>query len=268
MTKRLDDSGISSNRAGLFKERSHCFEDAIHDANLFVERCKDISSIDTKPLSENYAHGKAVLYVRLRCGLPHGGQNHFAFLVAKDILKLGWPGHECVDESVAQREAVIQKRLNFDKAFPMLVGVSDLVNGPEGGISSRVWSLGTEEIPLLRSEFLFQSILPGHPRTWEFIGLPGIAIDTAEWEPYARHATIVVGDEGNGSFVQCGAKTKHEVNDIESYIDVDLFLAACDYMRKTRFSLSSEGVGIRFEEPIDVRFKLTKLALSTGDIFL
>lgn len=258
----------SRERPVLAEERAHPFEDVVNDAYLFVERCEDIAAIDTKSVAENYVDGKAVLHVGLTYGGSHGKQHCLAFLIAKDVLELGWPRVESIDVGAVEYEAVVDVGFDINETFPMLVGVSNLVNGPEGPVSSRVWALGAEKLPLRRTEFLFQSVLPGHPFVWEFIGLPGVAVDSAEGEPYARRSALIFDNECDSGFIQRRSKAQDEVNDIKRNIDIDLLLAASDYVSKVRFSLSSNGVGVRFQEPVDGRFKLTKLALSTGDIFL
>jgi len=240
----------------------------VDDANLFVERCKDIAAICTKSVSENYAGGKAVLYIGLRHYGPHGHEDHFSFLIAKEVLEFGWSDGQPVDVASIECESMVQVGANLDQTFPMLVGVSNLVDGPKGIIPSRVWAVGANEVPLLRTEFLFQSVLPDHPFTWEFIGLPGVAVDAAEWEPYARSAPAIAGDERDGGLIQRGSKAQNEIHNIEGDIDVEIFLAACNYVAETRFSLSAEGVGVRLQEPVNRRFELTELALSSGDIFL
>lgn len=269
MTKqRIHDKKAGRDRLALGEQNSHPFEDVLNDTYLFVERCKDIAAIGTKSVAENYSCGKVVLYVGLRNRCPHRKEYGFSFLIAKDVLELGGVNKQSVDITAVESEAVIQSGLDGHQSFPMFIGVGDLVDGPEGCIPSRVWALGANEVPLLRSEFLFQSVLPGQPFTWKFIGLPGVAVDAAEGEPYARRSSSVIGDNCYRRLVQRGAQSQNKVDDIERDIDVNVFIAACDYVRKIQFSLSAKGIGVCFQEPIYGRFEINKLALSTGDIFL
>lgn len=268
MTKRAAIRDTFRDGVPLSKKGTHTFQDVLDDTRLFVECCKNVAAIDAKSLAENYADGKAVLYVRLRNRVPHRCEHNFSFLIAKDTLEFGWPKKEFVDVSAVNGEAVAKGWIYSDEVFPVLVDVGHLVDGPEGVISSGVWALGTNEHPLFGSEFLFQSVLPGHPRVWEFVRLPSVPVDASKWEPYARRATLDASDQCNRRLVERGPKPEDDIDNIEGNVDVEVFLAACDYVRQTRFLLDPQGVGVGLQEPVDGRFEVYKLSLSTGDIFL
>lgn len=237
-------------------------------ANLFVERAQDISTIDTKTVAENYADGKQVFYVCLACHSPHGNKHRFAFLIGQEMLEFGWPDSQAVNHSVPHGEAVGEIGRNGHQVFPVLIFVGDLVDGPEGVIPSGVWALGADEFPLACSEFLFQSVLPGHPFIWEWIGLPGIPVYAPEGKPYARRAAPIEINKRGGRFVEGDPQSLDDFNGIEGYIDIDVFLAACDYMRKIRITVDSDRVGAGLKVPVDGRFEIVKFSASTGDIFL
>lgn len=252
----------------LGEKNGHAFDDAVRLTDLFVERAQNISLIDSKSRAENYTNGELLFYVLLACHLPNGQKHLFPFLIGQEMLKLGWPKQNPVDVSVYQANTVTQIRGNGDQIFPMLVFVSDLVNCPEGVISSGVWSLGTQENPLGGSEFLFQSVLPGHPFTWKFFRLPGLPVDATEWEPYARCSTLVVFNKCDHRLVQRSPKALDYFDAVKCDIDTDVFLAACNYMKEVRITVNSDRVWVGLDIPIDDRYQILEFAASTGDIFL
>lgn len=258
---------ISGKRATL-KKGAHPLQGVLDDTYLFVERCKDVASIDANALAENYADGKVVLYVRLRDRAPHRRDYNFSFLITKDVLELGWTQKQLVEVATAKGKAVAKEGIDCDEAFPVLVGIGDFVDCPKGVISSGVWALVTDEFPLLGSELLFQSVLTGHPRVWEFVWLPGVAIDATKWKPYARRALAVSLDQRHGCLIKRGSQAKDKINHVEGDVDVEVFLSACDYVREVRFLVEAERVGIGLQEPIDGQLEVSKLAHSTGNIFL
>jgi hypothetical protein len=264
-------AGANQGGYGSSKEVSKALQDFLYHTDLLVKRSQDVLSRNWERASENYADGKLMIYLVLTYLGTKGEQHDFPFLIGKDVLELGWPnGHEVEEDRATpprHRKAMPKMRLDPHQVFPMLIFVGDLVHRPEDVISSGVWSLGFDEGPLIGSEFLFQSVLPGHPRIWEWIRLPSVAVDAPEWVPYARRATAIKLDEGDSGFVERNAKTLDDFDNIESDVPWDAFVAACNYMRDIRFSMDSYRVGVGLKEPVNRRLKVTKLALSSFDIF-
>lgn len=267
-TARLDDKETGRDRPVInsFHEGACGFDDVIYLTNLFVECAQDISLIDTKSLAEIYRDGEAVFYVLLVHCLPHGREYKFPFLIGQNMLELGWPHNQFIDEAPAEGKSMVEMRLDCDQINPVLIGVGDFVNGPENLIPSGIWSLGAKEVPLYGCEFLFQ--LLDSSGVWEFIRLPGIPIYSPEGKPYARCANAVSVNHSHDKLVQSRSDALNDLDAIERDVDIEIFFAACDYVKQISISFDADGVGVRLHMPIDSRYKLLKFARSTSDIFL
>jgi len=246
------------------------FDDIINLIDLFVQRSQDVTSIDTKTVAENHADGKLMLYLKLAYRPSNGDEYFFSPLISKKMLKLGWPVVQCVDVRHATRvapdaEAVAQIGFDGNQVSPVLILVSDLVNGPESVIPSRVWLFGTDEFPLVGSELLFQSVL--HPFTWKFIRLPGVVVDASEREPYARRPSSILGNQGDRSFVQRRPDPLDNLNAVKGKVDIEIHLSACNYVRETILTLHPDRVRAGLQVPVNEKYQVCELALSTGNIF-
>jgi hypothetical protein len=58
------------------------------------------------------------------------------------------------------------------------------------------------------------------------------------------------------------------LNDLPSEVAREVFVAACNYIGMVRMVFDANGVGLRFNELVDPRFKVVKLALGSFDLFL
>lgn len=254
----------------LSQKGNETFDNVVSQADLLVELHQDVFSRDWEQTAKNYADAKLMIYLLLRNLGPHGHEHRFPFLIGKEVLNVGWLNRKVVDVGHPgwvrpHRKAVIEIGADADQIFPMLVLISDLVDGPKGIIPSGVWSLGFDEVPLIGSQFLFN--IAGHPRTWERLWLPGVPVDASEGKPYARGATPVGFNQSNDGLIQRRAQAKHDINNIEREVVGDIFFAACDYMGKLAITMDAERIGVCLNEPVDSRFKVIKLSLSSFDIF-
>lgn len=265
----VEDSG----QAGAsLSQTSKPLGDVIDRADLFVERHQDVFARDWSDTAKNYADGKLVIYARLRCNGAEGEQHHLSLLIAEHMVRVGWPRVHAVNEERARgvghnTEAMGKIRVGGNQILPVLVGVGDFVHGPEGVIPSGVWALGFDEAPLSRSEFLFQTVFPNHSFGWEWLGLPGLPVDAAEGEPYARRAAPIKFGQAHDGLIKGGAEPTDDLNHIEGYIDGQIGLTACDYVRAMRLTLDSNRIGVGGKVPVDGPFELVKLALSSFDVF-
>lgn len=245
------------------------FQDVISHTDLLIEEAQDHFTRDPRATAKNYAEAKAVLHIGARYTLASGNQHSFSFLIAKDVLELGWAEVELIDvksgATPSEGKAVPQPGFDHNQVFPVLIFIGDLVNGPEGVIRSGVWALGHDEIPFGGSEFLFQAI--EGPGIWEWKRLPGL-IETTEWKPYARRSDAAAFDRGHDRLIEGRAKAKHYIDHIKGDVAGEVFLAACDEVSKLSVLLKPEGVGFGLKEPIDSRFEFVELAVSSFDVFL
>ena len=264
----VEDSGQAG--AALYSNKaSETFDDVISQPDLLIELYQDVCSRHCEETAKNYADAKLVVYLLLRHTDAHGEEHRFPFLVGKEVLDIGWPDCEVINVghagSVApHRKAVVKMGAYPDQIFPMLILVSNLVDGPQGIVPAGVWSLGLDEVPLSGTEFLFYSLVS---RTWERFRLPGVAIDASKWEPYARTTPPVPFHQGNNGLIKRCPKSANDFHNIESKIVRGIFIAACDYVGKLTFTMDAKRVGFGLKEPIDSRFEVIELALSSFDIF-
>jgi hypothetical protein len=268
----VQDSGQAGVLFASSKKRGETFDNVVSQADLLVELHQDVFSRDWEQTAKNYADAKLMIYLLLGYLGPHGHQHRFPFLIGNEVLNVGWLDRKVVDVGHSgwvrpHRKAMIEIGADADQIFPMLVLISDLVDGPEGVIPSGVWSLGFDEVPLIGSQFLFNSMIAGHPRTWEWLRLPGVPVDASEGKPYARGAAPIGLNQGNNGLIQRRAQAKHDIDDIEGEVVGDIFVAACDYMGKLAITMDADRVGFRLNEPVDSRFEVIKLSLSSFDIF-
>jgi hypothetical protein len=75
-------------------------------------------------------------------------------------------------------------------------------------------------------------------------------------------------DKSHNSLVERGPEALDYFDSIKCDIGTDIHLSACNYMSQAIFTVNSDRVGISMKVPIDNRYQITELALSTGDIFL
>lgn len=243
---------------------------ALNQTDLLVKRHQDIFTLDWGDVAKNYVLGYSALYILVSSTLPDGKKHTFSFLVVKDSVELC--GVVC-DEIVVgsstvstAKEAGRALKLGdgFDKALPMLVGVSDLVHGPEGVIPSGVWSLGFDKLPLIGREFLFNSILD--PGIWERISLP--ITHATKREGYTGSASTVEFDNIDNHFIERTPQMLDSLDGLEGDVIRQILIEACNYVMKTTVFLGQHGVGTRFDVPIDSRFEVVEFSLSSFDLFL
>lgn len=247
-------------------------QDESGHSDLLIEQSQDIFAREWEATAENYAEAKMLLYVHIAGADADGKKHNFAFLICHQTLELGQlDSHELKNPLShtlldAEGNSLVKLRRNAHQVFPMLIFVGDFVDSPEGVIPSGVWALGENECPLLGSKFLFQSL--GGPGVWEWKWLPSVPVDSAEWKSYARRSDVPAIDRVDHRFVQRSAEASDNLDNIESDIFGEVFLAACDYMRLVRVLLSAEGVGFTLDVPVDDRFEIVETALSSFDVFV
>src|SRR5258706_11509503 len=98
----------------LFSEKTRePLYDLIGQADLLVERHQDVFLRNWEDTAKNYADGKMVIYLLVKCRAADGKEHFLPFLIGKDVLDVGWINRKVVDEyawprhghSVAQMRA-------------------------------------------------------------------------------------------------------------------------------------------------------------------
>ena len=245
------------------------FDDALNQTNLLVECHQDIFSLDWHEFAKNYALGYAAIHLNIAVIGGKCEQYNFPFLILKDGITIGGVSFDLFNIAAARTvrtdaERILKCGQDFNQSFPMLVGVSDLIDGPEGIVSSGVWFLGFDEIPLVRREFLFCSFPSG---VWEWTRLP-VVIESAEGVGYARKATPIEFNKVNCHFIEGVSQMPDSFDNFPSEISRQLFIEACNYVGAIRFMLDPDEMRVRLDEPVNSHFKVVKLMLSSFDLFV
>ncbi len=254
-------------------------DNSIDDSDLFVQRHQKVFSLDWADISECYDVGCCAIYLIICIGIGEGKHHKLPFLILKEGIAVGGMGgkgrgrRECLtdlrrfgDEQPYVEREIFYRSGNLDQAFPMFVGISNLVNGPKGVIPSGVWFLGLDESPLLWGEFLFY-FAGQNSGVWEWVRLPTV-IDAPKWEPYARDASPVVDDEVDGHFVESASEVADGFNCFPSDLNWNLLVDCCNHVRNISVTLNSGRNGLQVDVPIDGRFEVIKLASSSFDLFV
>lgn len=244
-------------------------DDTLYQSNLLVKRHQDIFALDWHNFAENYARGYTAIYLLIKPAIPDGDEHAFPFLIIKDKITIGGGNAQLFEIGANSWGSSNADRMglpgdDLDQFFPMLVRISDLVNGPESIIPSGVWSLGFNDRPLLGSEFLFYSLLD--PPVWEWIRLP--VAHSAEGEPYTRHTPAILSDKRDDHFIKRRAEVSYSLHDLKGEISGKVFIEVCDYVKKVRMAFEAERMGLGLNVPVDARFKVSKLMFSSFDLFL
>jgi hypothetical protein len=257
--------------AGASKE---CFvkriDDALRQSDLLVQRHNDVLARDWGQFAKNYADGYGVLYVKVEAAILDGEHRPFTFLVTKKGLVCGIANQSARDSSRAssaadsQVDPTSQARDHANKTFPVLVGVGDFVDGPQGIVPSWVWLLGCDQRPLIGREFLFYSIL--HPLGWKRLSLP--SRQPAEWEPYARAASPVLIDKLDHQLVEGAPQMPDGFDDLPREVIRRVALQAGDYMGPILASGDVETVRPALGVKACTRLDVVELAFSTFDLFV
>lgn len=265
---------LDQGQAGaLFEKRSHLANDCLSQADLLVQLSKDIFARDWGNVAENYLSGKLLIYAEVEAISPNGENDLFRVIIGQRDLMIGGIGLDIVDcgnPSTATHNAERRRDggVGFHQANPVLILVGDFVDGPKGVIPSGVWFLGKNEVPLISGEFLFHTVWPNHTRGWEYIRLPGVAVNPAEWKPYARCSSAIELNERNCRLVEGCSAPSGNLYDVEGEALWNGCAQVADYVKCIGLEVLSRGVNHRTMELIDGRHKLSKLALSTFDVFL
>lgn len=256
-------------RPDLPKERAHPFQDALDEANLLVERHQDVASRDWGNFAKNYLDGKAVFCVKVSAPAFDGQEHCFTFLVVRN-------GHVCRVNSeglgsvgAEQVEVVLPETCaSLNEFLPVLVAVGDLVDGPEGIIPSGIWLVGCDKVPLGGGEFLYYSMLPGHPVVWKWIGLPSLIVEPAKREAHARGTSTIALNERDHGLIESNSDPLDNFNRFPCDIVWRIALEAADYVGRFRMTLRPDTMGAGLDIPPDERFELREFALSSFDIFV
>lgn len=237
-------------------------------ADVLVKRCNEIFSLNWNDFAKNYALGYLALHLTIKvCGVE-GRQHLFSFLIVKNGVVLADAnvkvGH--LEKAKVRANAKTGGKIGNDlnQVLPVLVGVGDLVEGPEERISSGVWLVGHNEAPLIGREFLFYSTL--YPCVWKRTRLP-VLVQSTEWEPYARYAPPILPDEGDNHFIQRRSEMADYLDRFESDVERDIFLDACDYVDAFSFNLCTNTVRLRADKIVNGRYEIVELSLSSFDLF-
>lgn len=268
MTKRLDPAKGAGDRLVLEECFTERLNNAFRDTDLLIERSQDVFARDWSEFAENYRRGRLGLYAKLALSTDDGDEHSFSFIVVKQGVVLVGQDDDFsrttkLCSGAKEANAISQDRSNIHKIAPVLVGVGDLVDTPEGVISSGVWSLGYDQIPLLRRQFLFYCPRSG---IWDWKWLP--VVHAPKWEPYARCASAIEFNERHQHLIERRSQMSDGLHNLKGDIVGRGFLAACHVMNTWPFSIDSKGVRMRGNVGVDSSLEMVEFALSSFDLFV
>lgn len=253
------------------QEGAELVDHVLNETNLLVQRHQDVFARNWHETAKNYLEKRLLLYAEV-AGTVEGKKYCYPFIVCERGVSL--VGH--VDDALRRSRRTdridvqpgTEARNNFNESLPVLVGVSNLVDGPQGVVPSGVWFLGFDNPPLIGRKFLFYSTFAEHAPVWERIWLPCAAVDAPEGVPYARSAPSVLLNNVDYGFVERDAEPLSNVNRVPGDVLWKAAILACEHVRNTVFSFDAYAIGPTIDEPVDSAFKIVKLSLSSFDVFV
>jgi len=241
--------------------------DDLDGFKLRINRWNDLFPMQHRGRAEDYFLGNAAIYVRVNAGSIEGRKHSFAFLIAKDGVVFGGTdaniSHERWSSRRPQGKRGVKSRLDINKHVPMLISVCQFVDAPKDVVASGVWFLGDDEIPLRRSEFLFQCLMS---RSWKWISLP--LVESAERKPYARCSSSIPPDHRHRHLVEGLPDVLDRLDYIKGEVYGRLFVAASNYVNAMEYDFATNAVRLRGYKGGDVLCELTEFAFSTPDLFM
>src|SRR5665213_276596 len=138
---------------------------ALYLTELRIKRNQDVARRDWFNFPENYRAGYMGLHLPVTV-IADGKDHCFSVLIVKEGLFPRPATHHFSDEdwaasTIRDGQPALSLGTQRDKPVPVLIGVSDLVHTPEGVVSSGVWLLRDDTLPLVGGELIFKCLSVG-----------------------------------------------------------------------------------------------------------